>query len=180
MSAYEVSGTRRGGSGRTALAVFLAVLLLAVLGSVAGYLVGHNRRDTAGGGGGNDPSSPPAGEKCPQFMQDAAQKKGAALPLTLRLYIATDGPSEVWICAGTNGRLWYQGHAVKQGRYPSEVPVEGSNGLLLGGVNAIDLGRYTATNQDANGRTTYTVSKTALVIAQGGKTKTEKVVVSRP
>jgi hypothetical protein len=178
MSAYEVPGARqRGGSGRTALAVFLAVLLLAVLGSVAGYLIGHNRKGAAGT---PDPSPKATGERCPPFMQDAARKRGAVLPLTLRLYIKTDGPSEVWICAAANNRLWYQGHAVKSATFPDEVPVEGQNGLLLGGVNGIDKDQYVAVNQDQNGRTTYTVSKDALKIEQGGNKKTEKVVDSRP
>jgi hypothetical protein len=175
MSAYEVS--RRGGSGRTALAVFLAVLLLAVLGGVAGYLVGRNHQAQAAGGPG--PSPGPSGEQCPSFMQDAARKKGAVLPLMLRLYVATDGPSEVWICAGANGRLWYQGHKVLHARYPGEVPVEGANGLLLGGVNGIDQNRYVAVNQDPHGTTTYTVSTTTLSISHGGNTSTEKVVDTR-
>jgi hypothetical protein len=171
MSAYEVS--RRGGSGRTALAVFLAVLLLAVLGSVAGYLVGHNKKGTAA------PAPGPSGTACPSFIQDAAKAKGAALPMTERLYVLTDGPSEVWICAAANGRLWYQGHAAKNGRYPDDVPVQGKTGLLLGGVNGIDQDRYQAVNNDVNGITTYTVSKTTLVVFQNGKTSTEKVVESR-
>jgi hypothetical protein len=167
------------GAGRTVVAVLLALAVLAVLGGVFGYLLGNRAKDNgAAGNGGHSPGSgqsAPAGDPCPPFIQTAARAKGAKVPMTLRLYMRT-AKSEVWICAGADKRLWYQGHSIRQGRFPDEVPVEGVNGLLLGGVNGIDQGRYVAVNQDANGTTTYTVSKDQLVIERNGKKSTEPAV----
>jgi hypothetical protein len=113
-------------------------------------------------------------------MQKAAEPKGAKLPLTLRLYIATQ-KSEVWICPDAAGKLWYQGHSIRNARFPAEVPQEGVNGLLLSQVNAIDDGRYRAINEDQNGRTDYTVGPQELIIdRKGGNKTTEKVVDHTP
>ncbi len=176
VSAYDQP--RRGGAGRTVAAVLLALAVLAVLGGVFGYLLGHRAKVNGGSGtpgtsGTADTSA--AADPCPAFIQAAAQAKGAKTPMTLRLYMTTN-KSEVWICAAAAGGLWYQGHSIKQHRYPQEVPVEGVNGLLLSGVNATDQGRYVAVNQDANGVTTYTVSKDQLVIERNGKKSTERAV----
>jgi hypothetical protein len=169
---------QRGGAGRTVAAVLLALAVLAVLGGVFGYLLGNRAKATAGGDGGPSASpgqSVPAGDPCPDFIQKAARAKGAKAPLMLRLYMTTQ-KSEVWICVAADRRLWYQGHSIKQYRYPDETPLEGVNGLLLGNANATDQGRYVAVNQDANGRTTYTVSKDELVIDRNGKKSTEPAV----
>jgi hypothetical protein len=170
---------RRGGAGRTVAAVLLALAVLAVLGGVFGYLLGNKAKDEAGGDGGPSAGpgrSTPAGDPCPSFIQNAARAKGAKAPLTLRLYMTTQ-KSEVWICTAADGRLWYQGHSMRPARYrDGELPVEGVNGLLLGNVNGIDQGRYRAVNQDANGQTTYTVSKDELVIERNGKKSTEPAV----
>jgi hypothetical protein len=167
---------RRGGAGRTVIAVLLALAVLAVLGGVFGFVLGSNAKENAGGtpGGGGGQTSP-AGDPCPTFIQTAARAKGAKAPMTLRLYMTTT-KSEVWICATADGRLWYQGHSIRQSRYPDELPVQGVNGLLLGGVNGIDRDQYVAVNQDQNGSTTYTVSKDQLVIERNGKKSTEPAV----
>ena len=191
MSPYDPP--ERGGSGRTAVAVFLAVAVLAVIGSLFGYLLGSRANearasgDRTGGpttqatGGDTTPGNTksPAAE-CPEFMQKAAQAQGAKRPLTLRLSIAT-AKSEVWICPDANNKLWYQGHKIENGRFPSEVPQEGVNGLLLSNVIAIDQGRYVAINEDQNGRTDYTVGPLELIIdRKGGNKTTEKVVDHTP
>lgn len=181
MAAYD-SGfdePQRGGAGRTVAAVLLALAVLAVLGGVFGYLLGNRAKDTNAGGNGGPSAGPgqttPAGDPCPEFIQTAARARGAKAPLTLRLYMTTQ-KSEVWICVAGDRRLWYQGHSIRQSRYPNEKPVEGVNGLLLGNVNGIDQDRYRAVNQDANGQTTYTVSKDELVIERNGKKSTEPAV----
>jgi hypothetical protein len=176
-SAYEEP--QRGGAGRTVVAVLLALAVLAVLGGVFGYLLGNRAKvDEAAGNGGQSPGSGqsgPAGDPCPSFIQTAARAKGAKVPMTLRLYMTT-AKSEVWICKGADGRLWYQGHSIRQDSERGEVPVEGVNGLLLGGVNGIDQDQYVAINKDANGTTKYTVSKDQLVIERNGKKSTEPAV----
>jgi hypothetical protein len=169
---------QRGGAGRTVAAVLLALAVLAVLGGVFGYLLGNKAKNNGGGDGGPSAGpgqSTPAGDPCPSFILNAARAKGAKAPLTLRLFMKTQ-KSEVWICADGGGRLWYQGHSIRQARYPDELPIEGVNGLLLGNVNGTDNGRYVAVNQDQNGRTTYTVSKDELVIERNGKKSTEPAV----
>jgi hypothetical protein len=174
VSAYDEPP--RSGSGRTVAAVLLALAVLAVLGGIFGYLLGNRaKQDVAAGGQPSGGASSPGGDPCPQFIQSAARAKGAKLPMTLRLYMTTK-QSEVWICAAADRKLWYQGHSIRQARYPSELPVAGVNGLLLGGVNGIDQGRYVAVNQDQNGTTTYTVSKDQLVIERNGKKSTEPAV----
>jgi hypothetical protein len=194
MSPYDDG--EQGGSGRTATAVLLAVAVLAVIGSLFGYLLGTRANDakasanpttnstgttgtrTATGGTGQTKS--PAATQCPEFMQQAASAKGATRPLTLRLYIATQ-KSEVWICAAADGKLWYQGHSIRKSRFPDEVPVEGENGLLLSQVNALNDGAYLAINEDSNGRTDYRVSPQELTIERrGGNKTTEKVVDTSP
>jgi hypothetical protein len=170
---------RRGGAGRTVTAVLLALAVLAILGGVFGYLLGNKaKQDTAGGNGGGTPGtgeSSASGPPCPPFIQSAARGKGAKSPMTLKLYMTTQ-KSEVWICKAADGRLWYQGHSIRNSRYPSELPVPGVNGLLLGNVNGIDRERFVAVNEDQNGRTTYTVSKDELVIDVNGKKSTEPAV----
>ena len=192
MSEYDPP--ERGGSGRTAVAVFLAVAVLAVIGSLFGYLLGDRANEakasggqtggpTGGPTGGSTTGGPkvsPSATECPEFMQEAAGAKGAKRPLTLRLYVATQ-KSEVWICPDAAGKLWYQGHSIRNARFPAEVPQEGVNGLLLSQVNAIDEGRYRATNEDQNGRTDYTVGPDKLeIVRKGGNTTTEKVVDTWP
>ncbi len=192
MSEYDPP--ERGGAGRTAVAVFLAVAVLAVIGSLFGYLLGSRANEaTASAGGTSGPttrastgnttpseSSKSPATECPEFMQKAAEAQGAKRPLTLRLYIAT-AKSEVWICPDAGGKLWYQGHSIKKATFPAEVPEEGVNGLLLSNVNGIDQGRYVAINEDQNGRTDYTVGPEELVIdRKGGNKTTEKVVHHTP
>jgi hypothetical protein len=188
MSAYDPPS--RGG-GRTAAAVLLAVAVLAVLGGVFGYVLGTKANEAKATTSGSptpaasrprttaQPTKSAGGIPCPDFMQEAAAKRGAPRPLTLRLYIATE-KSEVWVCAAANGALWYQGHAIRKGKFPDETPVEGENGLLLRNVNGIDQNRYQAVNEDQGGRTTYTVSRTELIIDRNGNKSTEKVVNSSP
>jgi hypothetical protein len=187
MSPYDPP--ERGGSGRTAVAVFLAVAVLAVIGSLFGYLLGDRANEAKAGGSpttqatGGDTSptvTRSAGPECPDFMQQAAAAQGAKRPLTLRLYIAT-AKSEVWICPDAAGKLWYQGHSIRKARFPGEVPEQGVNGLLLSNVNGIDQGRYVAINEDQNGRTDYTVGPLELIIdRKGGNKTTEKVVDTWP
>jgi len=189
MSAYDPPSR---GRGRTAAAVLLAVAVLAVLGGVFGYVLGTKANEPKATGNGAPTRAPTstrttaqptktaaAGTPCPDFMQEAAAKRGASRPLTLRLYVAT-ARSEVWVCAAASGGLWYQGHAIKNAKYPDETPVEGANGLLLSGVNGINQNRYQAVHEDQGGRTTYTVSRTELVIDRNGNKSTEKVVTSSP
>jgi hypothetical protein len=190
MSAYDPEPRR----GRTATAVLLAVALLAVLGAAVGYLLGVRYNDSKPQADRSAAASAPAGTPCPDFMQHDAAAQGAVLPLTLRLYVLTKKQnatasdpyrSEIWICAaarasGNKSRLWYQGHSIRTARYPAEQitndPVNG-NGILLGGVNAIDGGKYRATYTDNNGASTsYTVSPDELDINGAGGTSTQEVV----
>jgi hypothetical protein len=156
MSAYDAP--RRSGGGRTALAVFLAVAVLAVLGSVFGYVLGTraNENKQASGGatppGSNSPAaSGSAGPLCPDFIATAIVAKNGTKPVTERLYLRTR-TSEVWICADGSGALWYEGHDARKGVYPQTTPQEGVDSILLPGVNGI--------NQDANGNTRYYVTNT--------------------
>lgn len=182
-------------SGRTATAVLLAVAVLAVIGSVFGYILG-TRANELEARESNHPTPTPTsqvttgqsptgqqqgGEACPTFSQEAAQRRGAKLPLTLVLYIATESDkAEVWICRAADGRLWYQGHKVEKGRYPAETPVEGVNGLLLDVVNSPTPGEYLAINKDG---TRYTVSRKLLEIRNGlddDHPERQRVVESKP
>jgi hypothetical protein len=188
MSAYDAP--QRSSAGRTATAVLLAVAVLAVLGSVLGYVLGSKANDakanakaseapTGGPATVESPAAPKsAAAGCPDFMQQAAGQRGASLPLTLRLHVVTDKKSEVWVCVAGDGKLWYQGHAIRTAKYPDEVPVEGVNGLLLDRVNGIDQNRYLAINSDQNGETRYTVSTVELIVDRNGKKSTEKVVAT--
>lgn len=186
MSAYDPEPRR----GRTATAVLLAVALLAVLGAAVGYLLGVRHNDSQAAAA----PSASAGTPCPDFIQQAAEARGAVLPLTLRLYVLTKKPnanaadpyrSEVWICVapratGNKSRLWYQGHSIRTAPYPDEQitddPVNG-NGILLNPVNSLDADKYRATYTDNSGNSTsYTVSPRELTISGPGGTTTQVVV----
>jgi hypothetical protein len=183
MSSLSTGAAPRG-AGRNAAAVLIAVAVLAVTGAVFGYLIGARANpaqgpDTSGSRGSG------SGGTCPAFIQAAAKK--ATAPLQLLLHVVTDR-SEAWICKEDrdNGPLWYQGHRIDRARYPQEIPSEGVNGLLLSQVNALDAGKYLATNTDANGTVTkYTISRTQLKIerSKDGKvlgTSTEVVTLAEP
>ena len=185
-------------SGRSAFAVLLAAVLLAVIGASAGVVAGRMSRssalvaerqsqaatasDGAAGSGRATGGASPHGSASRAAPTSSAQSgcpsetaKAVGDKLTPVLYVETD-QSEVWICrAASGGRLWYQGHrkTSRTSHYPEEQLIEGSNALLLGNVEktADAESGYQATNTDANGHTTrYVVTATQLVISHADGT----------
>jgi hypothetical protein len=184
----DAAGKSRVG-GRV-LAVFLAVLFLAVIGSTVGYLVGRHvemRRvgslpagpgDNLPGAGstatrtasrptatppgrpGASPSATLAGSRCP-----AAAEKATGTQLTEVLHVVT-ATSQLWICRDAAGGLYYQG-------------LNGSGeSITLPNVRKNPDGSYLATNVDAKGTYRYTVSGTGLVLEAPGQAATTEPAVS--
>jgi hypothetical protein len=180
--------------GRTFTVVLLALLILTVIGALFGFVLGRrdNGNTTLGAGDGQSPRpstnvntqgpASAAAEECPKFIRDAvlARDAKASTPLTLQLFIRTD-KREAWVCLEADGQgLWYQGHDKRKSFYnggSGETPVDGENGLLLGGGNVSVAGtdKYVANN----GGTTYTLSRDKLVVS-GDQNFTESVQESRP
>jgi hypothetical protein len=139
-------------------------------------------KSTAGDGQSASPptgtASPGATTPCPDFIGKAVagKDKGATQPLALVLYIRTDHQREVWICKEADGTgLWYQGHERKEKFYDEgEIPVEGKNGLLLGGVTTLGS-TYVAVND----KTTYRVSRETLTVT-GNQRYTDTVIQALP
>lgn len=163
-------GSARG-SGRTVLAVLLAVVFLAVIGGSAGVILGM--REVRANRFPNTPNLPSTGaprptddnpaqfrKACPEPTVRAVVAKGGNGTLEVRRYLETE-LSQVWVCAGSDGQIWYQGHrkAAPDRRYPAADLIEGDNGLLLP-ATAMPEDRYEA----ANGGTRYTVSPERLTI----------------
>ncbi len=170
--------TRRGGSAVGPL--LLAVIFLAVLGGGVGFSLGslakHQRnaaavqdggtgarRDNGTGGGNGGGAGGGAGTgggqnsktRCPAHTENQA----GAGQLTQLLYLHT-AQSEVWICAGGDGTLYYQGHAGQ----PGDDLVEGQNALFLKDVQREGGNGYVATNTDPAGPITkYHVTPRRLV-----------------
>jgi hypothetical protein len=199
MSRYEAEPEH--GSSRTLTVVLLSLLILTVIGALFGYVLGlryiDEDKSTAGDGpsavgatsatGGTKPGAgPPPRDPCPGFIGDAVKQRdaGAGLPLYLVLYVRTDANQEVWICqeADRSG-LWYQGHEKRASFYDDgEIPKDGDNGLLLGGVTGAGSGRlasYTAVNVEGDKRTTYKVSRDALIVS-GNQSYSHKVIQANP
>jgi hypothetical protein len=140
------------------LQVLLAMLFLAIIGGVVGYVAGarvkEHRRPEVGqpvGAAIGDPagpaaqSSPPRGPRCPPHTEDQA----GAGPLRQLLYLHTS-KSEVWICADAGGQLFYQGHRGK----PGQPLVEGKTALFLTEVESEAPDGYVATNHGPDGTIT--------------------------
>lgn len=174
--------------GRTLTVVLLALLILTVIGALFGFVLGRRDIDgsksTAGDGQSPRPGvsvtsqGAPKPPECPEFISTAVKARdgGAAVPLTLQLFIRTD-KREVWVCLEADGQgLWYQGHDKKKDFYNNgngETPKEGDNGLLLSTVtSSVKAGSevFIATN----GGTTYTVARDRLTVA-GNQNFTEDV-----
>ena len=192
--ALGVRQHRRG--GRSALAVLVAVVFLAIVGASAGYAIGRARLASAATAG--PPGSTPgpvrpgttttapasSGRAClPETEAAAKQKFGSPGGLVQILYIGT-ARAEVWICKDSVGTLFYQGHrksAAESAGGPRETLVDLSNALLLNDVNLDNSGRYVATNHTSSGTTRYYVSTTELVInTEGQPTETQAVTYHVP
>lgn len=198
MSRYEPEPAQE--SSRTFTVVLLSLLILTVIGALFGYILGlrdiDENKSTAGDGpsvvpatsksGGKSSANPVPPQPCPGFIGVAAKQRdsGASLPLQLVLYIRTGEGQEAWICqeADKSG-LWYQGHEKKNSFFDDgEIPKEGENGLLLGGVTAAGSGRntvYTAVNSDDGRTTRYEVSRAVLKVS-GGQDYQHTVIQANP
>jgi hypothetical protein len=173
--------------GRTAAAVLLAVLFLAVIGASVGYVWGaHDARARAAGGsvtqgptaarttpatggstpaGDSTPTAPPTAVPCLAHTEELARRAGSPGGLIEAMYLKTTG-SEVWVCKDSGGRLWYQGHVRS-----SDEKAGGTRGPLIEGDNALFLSTvepegdgYVATNRVGDAVTRYHVSVRELVI----------------
>jgi hypothetical protein len=172
--------------GGRVLAVLLAVLFLAVIGSTVGYLVGRQvqaRRLTSqpAGPGEELPGTGPAtsqpaatstgrptatgtgrlaGDHCP-----AAAEKATGTQLIQVLHVVTAG-SQLWICQDAAGDLYYQG-------------LNGAGQTItLPHVRSNADGSYLATNTDEKGTYRYTVSSGGLVLEAPGEPPTSEPAVS--
>ncbi|HLL65562.1 MAG TPA: hypothetical protein VK453_07400 [Micromonosporaceae bacterium] len=182
------------GSGRTALAVALAAVFLAVIGGSAGVIVGMRelraeRFAPVDGQVPGPPSSPvesqpPASggsggyrDTCPPPTVSAVAAAGGGSVVGMRRYVETK-LSQVWICVGRDGQLWYQGHRKGPGdrRYPDGDLVEGQNALLIR-ARAVTEDGYEA----FNGGTKYTVSRDNVTITNpDGSQQVEPAVDAFP
>ena len=180
--------------GRTFTVVLLALLILTVIGTLFGFVLGRRANgDTTSGAGDRQSPGPSttvttqgaptvAALPCPQFTGDAVKSRDpkAALPLTLAFYVRTD-KREAWVCRETNGNLWYQGHDKNKDFYNNgngETPKQGDNGLLLDTVTFAG----SATNDKyvaSNGTTQYTLTRDKLVVT-GNQSINEDVRESLP
>jgi hypothetical protein len=182
--------------------VVIAAVFLAIIGASVGFVLGARDKPELTGGASPDvqvsqePSTPPDGsppvaeppapqpppdeeepptaDRCPGHTWKLAHDAGASGDLALKLYVRTNG-SEVWICADSNGRLFYQGHRGQ----PGERLREGDNALFLTDVTA-EGDWYVATNSSGDKLTTYRVSPDELVIEGKDGKQTEQVVEKRP
>ncbi len=143
------------------LPVAIATVLLIVVGSSVGLVMGARAKDSGTATTVSPSTAPvqdPAGP-CRPETQAAAQRFSAvgALVVVLRIRTAT---STVWICSDSERRLYY--HANRGG---ADAPwVEGKTALFLPDVVQYD-GGYRATATDAQGRvTTFDVSPDRLFI----------------
>ena len=184
---------RRGTAGLA----LLAMVFLAIIGASVGVIIGLRSDGTTSGppdgglgaGTGSSTATPPASashtppvtasgtppviERCLEHTEKLARDKGSPGGLVVHAYYLTSG-SEVWICKDTAGTLWYQGH---RGGPADRVLVEGDNALFLATVQRID-GGYVATNQNADGRTDYRVTRRLLRIEQSSHGVIEQPVTA--
>jgi hypothetical protein len=211
------------GSGRTVLAIGLALFFLAVIGGSVGFVLGTQELraqaravsrevgpdpvgsplptppsgspsadagtasptarptapPTASPTGSPAPSAtstvPPGGRSCPPETERAVVAKGRGGSLKLKLYIATS-LSEVWICAGSDGQLWYQGHRRSSAgaTYPQESLIDGTNAVLLPAAQV--AAGFSAVNAD---KTSYAVFVDRLQIDGSDGTSRVEPVLSR-
>jgi len=174
--------------GASVAQVLLAMLFLAVIGSTAGYLLGHHEKQRlaaqAGDGGGSTRTGGPADTGGGQPAGDggtptdqATATGSAGGPVRCRphseqiaherlyqvLYLRT-AASEVWICRTAAGRLAYQGHSLTLG--PDLV--EGTTSLFLWDPDKRGDAYYVATNTDTGTGTVteYHVWPDKLVVRQ--------------
>jgi hypothetical protein len=152
---------------RKLIAVLLAVMVLAAVGSYTGYVLGRHEldlRDQASHDSGGDSGTPypsgvatRSGRPCPDFTEREVRKRFKSPGnLVQVLYIKTSG-SEVWICEDSYGNYFYQGHrmsAAEAGGAAREPFGEG-NSLLLPTVEREADGSWVATNSVAGGVTRY-------------------------
>ncbi len=146
------------------LPVAVATVLLTVIGSSVGLVMGARAKDR-GSVTTVSPSTAPvedptaAGPPCRAESQAVAQQFNAAGTLVTVLRIRT-ATSAVWICSDAARRLYY--HANRGGADASWV--EGKTALFLPDVVQYD-GGYRATATDREGRvTTFDVSPERLFI----------------
>jgi hypothetical protein len=192
MSRYEAGSERE--TSRTFTVVLLSLLILTVIGALFGYVLGLRDIDENKSTAGDGPSVVPPGvtsaaaskrpptipsSPCPGFISQAvkAQEPKAAVPLLLVQYIRTAHDHEVWICQESDGSgLWYQGHDKREAFYDAgEIPEEGKNGLLRGGVTARGSRTWSVTNDG----TTYTVTPAGLKVV-GGQNFTDPAIQANP
>jgi hypothetical protein len=168
--------------------VLLAVILLAIIGGSAGWLLAEHQRgedqraiesgtdfpvthngtsedDGADGGGQSPEAGVEPGGECPATTTKQA---GASAALSLMLHLRTQN-SDVWICSDGE-RLFYQGY-----RGPPGGEFTDDNSLFLTDVVAESDG-YRATNTSRTGTTTYIVSRSELIISDGAGERREAAV----
>jgi hypothetical protein len=115
----------------------------------------------AGNGGNDTGGERPVANRCPAHTRQLAANSGAVGTLTAKFYLRTSR-SHVWICADSNGRLFYQGF---RGRLGVTQMVEGENALFLTDVREGSDG-CVAVNKVRGQTTTYRVTADRLVITE--------------
>jgi hypothetical protein len=157
--------------GVVTLQVLLAMVFLAIIGGSAGYLAGQRRlHRTAAAqhsaptvtrpGKANKSPNRPASPETPRCLRHTEEQAGES-PLFQLLYVQTQQGSEVWICKGQGGKLYYQGHAGQ----PGETLTEGTNALFANHVEREGSDGYVATYTDGQDQVTeYHVNPRELVI----------------
>jgi hypothetical protein len=146
------------------LPVAIATVLLIVIGSSVGLVMGARAKDRGAATAASTSTTPAddptaSAPPCRPESQAAAQRFSPAgtLMTVLRIRTAT---SSVWICADAQGRLFY--HANRGGE--QDRWIEGKTALFLPDV-AEHEGRYRVTATDREGRvTTFDVSPERLFI----------------
>ena len=159
--------------------VVIATVFLTIIGMVAGFVLGEQRRaaDLAGGAGqqqqqqqGESPSPTPTSSACPPETSATAARLGYPAELRQVLRIETENGTTVWICQDPGGELYYQG---KTGGLDTPL-VEGENGLFLPDVVARGDDRYAVTAHNGN---RIAVSRKLLEVEfVGGEQQTDRVV----
>lgn len=163
---------------RLLLPVLIATLLLAVIGTSAGLVLGARAQQRA------QPSvttqapepgpAPRSGKPCRPETQKQAVAAGAAGVLRIELHVRT-ATSAVWICSDDGGRLYY--HANRKSAKGTWI--EGQTALFLSDVTP-DGDGFRAVATDGQGRqTTFQVDSERLLINHKNGSQEEQRAVSQ-
>ncbi|MEV4619659.1 hypothetical protein AB0J74_13230 [Asanoa sp. NPDC049573] len=156
--------------------------LLGAAGAAGGWFYGQRVADRRAADRGAEiteqPETPvvrqPQGDPCPDAAEAAAEDAGSPGGLVEILYIRTEDDRQVWICRDTAGSIFYQGYV---GPVGGDLQ-QGTNALFLTSVTESG-GGYLATNETADGTTTYSVTPYRLTQSTNGKESTYPVTERR-